>query len=548
MKKAISLLLAMLMVVGCFAGCKKDDGNSSASGGNSSTPANNSGSESGNDSSGAEELKPVTLKVWSGYGATYQDTDKVYEKFNEELAKVLPNTTVKFTQISNDDYQTRWAQMLASQEVVDLAWTTRDPEDAKKGNVIALDDLLAEYGQDIADFLGEDAIKNHSTDGKLYFIPTWQGLTSVNEGIAFPNELLQYVPDTWTKELGDAYHEYAKKSTPETAKVILDKMEEYLAALKANDKLYLGVFNAQGITAPHRSTLIEWMWYLDWTDDDFTVTDMYAEGGLLYQWYEYAAKWFQEGYIRSDIATNMDSTEWNGPVGNTNYVTRWVNYYCGVEEEEALLKIRYGGLDVTVVPISFDNYMNLGDATGVSIPFTAENPERAMMFYNEFWKNAELYQLWCYGIEGEHYNKNTDGTISIVKDNDGNVNYQQYKWVIGNCYNSLLEDGNTTNDYELAYEIEKSGKVYSSPMMSFSVNRDVNDVDDRLINLNDVTGQYAKSLQYGYTGSDWKATFDEMRAKLDQAGKPEMTEEIQNQVNQYLQDNGISSWNYPGIE
>ena len=547
MKKAMSLLLAMLMVVGCFAGCKKDDGASSDSGsGNSSTPVNNSNES---QSSGAEELKDVTLQVWVGYGSTYQDTDMVYEEFNKELAKYLPNTKVEFTQISNDDYGTRWAQMLSTQEAVDLAWRTRDPEDAKKGNVLALDDLLAEYGQDIASFLGEASLDNHrAPDGKLYFIPTWQGLTSVNEGIAFPNELLQYVPDTWTSELEQAYRDFAKNSSTETTRAIIEKMEEYLAALKANDKMYLGVYNVQNIAFPYRYQNIEWMWYIDWTDDTFTVKDRFAEDSYSHLWYEYAAKWFKEGYIRSDIATSMESNEWNGTLDNTNYVTRWVNYYCSVEEEEEILKTRYGGLDVTVVPITFDNYMNLGDATGVSIPYTAKNPERAMMFYNEFWKNAELYQLWCYGIEGTHYNKNDDGTITLVKDKDGNTSYQQHKWVIGNCYNSLLEDGNTVNDYALAYEIEKSGKVYSSPLMSFVVDRDVNDVDDTLININEVTGQYLKSLEYGYTGDKWEETYAEMRAKLDQLGMPALTEEIQNQVNDYLAENGITSWNYPGIE
>lgn len=545
MKKAMTLLLAMLLVVGCFAGCKKDDGESSNSGsGNSSTPVDNSG-----ESSGTEELEDVTLQVWVGYGATYQDSDKVYEEFNKQLAEVLPNTTVKFTQINNDDYNTRWVQMLASQESVDLAWTTRNPEDAKKGNVLALDDLLAQYGKDITDFLGEASIDNHrAEDGKLYFIPTWQGLTSVNEGIAFPNELLQYVPETWPKELEDAYRNFAKNSSTQTTKAILDKMEEYLAALKANDKMYLGILQVPAIVFPYRYTNIEWMWYVDWTDDTFTVKDRFAEDGYSHAWYEYAAKWFKEGYIRPDIASDTQSNEWNGTLDNTNYVTRWVNYYCTVEEEEAILKTRYGGLDVTVVPTTFDNFMNLGDATGVSIPFTAKNPERAIMFYNEFWKNAELYQLWCYGIEGEHYNKNDDGTISLVKDKDGNTNYQQYKWVIGNCYNSLLEDHNTTNDYELAYEIEKSGKVYSSPLIPFVVDRDVNDVDDTLTNINEVTGQYLKSLEYGYIGDGWRDTYAEMRAKLDQVGMPALTEEVQNQLNAFLSKNGITSWNYPGIE
>ena len=64
----------------------------------------------------------VTLKwVFLGPGEQ-RDSEEVWTKFNEELAKYLPNTKVEFQCIPSGEYEEKWKLMSASQENFDIAW------------------------------------------------------------------------------------------------------------------------------------------------------------------------------------------------------------------------------------------------------------------------------------------------------------------------------------------------------------------------------------------------------------------------------------------
>ena len=58
------------------------------------------------------------------------------------------------------------------------------PQNIADGNLMPLDDLLAEYGQGIVDILGENVVEIHrnADDGKLYYLPSWQGLVGDRRG------------------------------------------------------------------------------------------------------------------------------------------------------------------------------------------------------------------------------------------------------------------------------------------------------------------------------------------------------------------------------
>ncbi len=108
------------------------------------------------------------------------NSDKVWAAFNEQLQQYVPNTTVEFIDVSFDEYSEKFSQILASGEGVDLAWTgwlINKPQNIADGNLMPLDDLLAEYGQGIVDILGENVVEIHrnAADGKLYYLPQLAG-------------------------------------------------------------------------------------------------------------------------------------------------------------------------------------------------------------------------------------------------------------------------------------------------------------------------------------------------------------------------------------
>ena len=67
---------------------------------------------------GGKDNKKVEL-IWATPWYESEESDLVQKVFNEELQKLLPNTTVKFKLMSSDN----WSLMMSGQEPLDIAWT-----------------------------------------------------------------------------------------------------------------------------------------------------------------------------------------------------------------------------------------------------------------------------------------------------------------------------------------------------------------------------------------------------------------------------------------
>ena len=92
MRKIISTALAAAMLIAA-CGCSKSD--------------------AGNET--------VTLK-WMIMTQEQADSQKVWAKFNEELAKVMPGVTVEFIPCAYSEYKQRFDLALAGGQQIDLAF------------------------------------------------------------------------------------------------------------------------------------------------------------------------------------------------------------------------------------------------------------------------------------------------------------------------------------------------------------------------------------------------------------------------------------------
>ena len=86
-----------------------------------------------------------------------------------------------------------------------------------------------------------------------------------------------------------------------------------------------------------------------------------------------------------------------------------------------------------------------GFSSGVGIPCTAKNPERAMQLINLLHssKGQDLFRLLVYGIEGEHYTVNEDGTVTFANPNgqeSADSTYGLSDWAVGSNLNKLGMD------------------------------------------------------------------------------------------------------------
>lgn len=557
-KRTICLLLAMIMVLSIvLAGCSKTAETPAAD----ETPATTEPAETTDNTETPEapeetaepahEQKTIQLMI-TGAGKQ-ANSDKVWAAFNEQLQQYVPNTTVEFIDVSFDEYSEKFSQVLASGEGVDLAWTgwlINKPQNIADGNLMPLDDLLAEYGQGIVDILGENVVEIHrnADDGKLYYLPSWQGLVGDRRGWLVVTEIAELAGDTWIEDTEAALNKWRNNYSEgtEAFQAVLDQATKYLAAAKEAGKLGAGI---------NTGRVFGWSMYngtrsnpgvggseigIPFEDNTFTVID-----GVASEHYKLYAKtmadWYKEGYIRSDIMSVDTSTltmPKNGEITDTTYVFSCDPYLTEADQDAATAD---AGMDMTYLPVEENASLILGGDTSYAIPYCADEPERAMMVLNAIYSQPDLYNTLIYGIEGEDYTKNADGTITtsyVGASPTADDSYGIQRWIIGSCKNALINNGTDPNYYADLEALEETARV--NPFMNFTFDR--TNVEGICASILNVYYEYGPQLDNGVAGDNWEELYNNYMAARKDAGIEELVTEFQNQLNAYIEANNITSW------
>lgn len=557
-KRTICLLLAMIMVLSIvLAGCSKTAETPAAD----ETPATTEPAETTDNTETPEApeetaepaLEQKTIQLMITGSGKQANSDKVWAAFNEQLQQYVPNTTVEFIDVSFDEYSEKFSQVLASGEGVDLAWTgwlINKPQNIADGNLMPLDDLLAEYGQGIVDILGENVVEIHrnADDGKLYYLPSWQGLVGDRRGWLVVTEIAELAGDTWIEDTEAALNKWRNNYSEgtEAFQAVLDQATKYLAAAKEAGKLGAGI---------NTGRVFGWSMYngtrsnpgvggseigIPFEDNTFTVID-----GVASEHYKLYAKtmadWYKEGYIRSDIMSVDTSTltmPKNGEITDTTYVFSCDPYLTEADQDAATAD---AGMDMTYLPVEENASLILGGDTSYAIPYCADEPERAMMVLNAIYSQPDLYNTLIYGIEGEDYTKNADGTITtsyVGASPTADDSYGIQRWIIGSCKNALINNGTDPNYYADLEALEETARV--NPFMNFTFDR--TNVEGICASILNVYYEYGPQLDNGVAGDNWEELYNNYMAARKDAGIEELVTEFQNQLNAYIEANNITSW------
>ncbi len=557
-KRTICLLLAMIMVLSIvLAGCSKTAETPAAD----ETPATTEPAETTDNTETPEApeetaepaLEQKTIQLMITGAGKQANSDKVWAAFNEQLQQYVPNTTVEFIDISFDEYSEKFSQVLASGEGVDLAWTgwlINKPQNIADGNLMPLDDLLAEYGQGIVDILGENVVEIHrnADDGKLYYLPSWQGLVGDRRGWLVVTEIAELAGDTWIEDTEAALNKWRNNYSEgtEAFQAVLDQATKYLAAAKEAGKLGAGI---------NTGRVFGWSMYngtrsnpgvggseigIPFEDNTFTVID-----GVASEHYKLYAKtmadWYKEGYIRSDIMSVDTSTltmPKNGEITDTTYVFSCDPYLTEADQDAATAD---AGMDMTYLPVEENASLILGGDTSYAIPYCADEPERAMMVLNAIYSQPDLYNTLIYGIEGEDYTKNADGTITtsyVGASPTADDSYGIQRWIIGSCKNALINNGTDPNYYADLEALEETARV--NPFLNFTFDR--TNVEGICASILNVYYEYGPQIDNGVAGDNWEELYNNYMAARKDAGIEELVTEFQNQLNAYIEANNITSW------
>ena len=556
-KRTICLLLAMIMVLSIvLAGCSKTAETPAAD----ETPATTEPAETTDNTETPEApeetaepaLEQKTIQLMITGAGKQANSDKVWAAFNEQLQQYVPNTTVEFIDVPFEEYSEKFSQVLASGEGVDLAWPgwlINKPQNIADGNLMPLDDLLAEYGQGIVDILGEEVVEIHrnAADGKLYYLPSWQGLCGERRGWLVVTEIAELAGDTWIDDTKAALNKWRNNySGIEDFQAVLDQATKYLAAAKEAGKLGAGINTGRAFGWSMYNGMYSFLGVggaeigITYCDGTFTVKDGVA--GEHYKLYaKTMADWYKEGYIRSDIMsvdTSTLTTPKNGEITDTTYVFSCDPYLTEADQEAAIAD---AGMDMTYLPIEENAYLILGGDTSYAIPYCADEPERAMMVLNAIYSQPDLYNTLIYGIEGEDYTKNADGTITtsyVGASPTADDSYGIQRWIIGSCKNALINNGTDPNYYADLEALEETARV--NPFLNFTFDR--TNVEGICASILNVYYEYGPQLDNGVAGDNWEELYNNYMAARKDAGIEELVTEFQNQLNAYIEANNITSW------
>lgn len=556
-KRTICLLLAMIMVLSIvLAGCSKTAETPAADETTATTePAettDNTETPEAPEETAEPALEQKTIQLMITGAGKQANSDKVWAAFNEQLQQYVPNTTVEFIDVPFEEYSEKFSQVLASGEGVDLAWTgwlINKPQNIADGNLMPLDDLLAEYGQGIVDILGENVVEIHrnADDGKLYYLPSWQGLVGDRRGWLVVTEIAELAGDTWIEDTEAALNKWRNNySGIEDFQAVLDQATKYLAAAKEAGKLGAGINTGRAFGWSMYNGMYSFLGVggaeigITYCDGTFTVKDGVA--GEHYKLYaKTMADWYKEGYIRSDIMsvdTSTLTTPKNGEITDTTYVFSCDPYLTEADQEAAIAD---AGMDMTYLPIEENAYLILGGDTSYAIPYCADEPERAMMVLNAIYSQPDLYNTLIYGIEGEDYTKNADGTITtsyVGASPTADDSYGIQRWIIGSCKNALINNGTDPNYYADLEALEETARV--NPFLNFTFDR--TNVEGICASILNVYYEYGPQIDNGVAGDNWEELYNNYMAARKDAGIEELVTEFQNQLNAYIEANNITSW------
>lgn len=506
MKKVIAILLAVLMLLSVFTACGKKEAATT-------DPAPAPEASSDNKTEAPEStaaLEPVELTWYIGWAQNTTDAEAVSAAITEYLKDTL---NVKVNLVFPGDYETQTQMALAAGDDIDICWTGNWGFDyltnVAKEAFYPLDELLAEYGQDLVAVLPEFGLDACKVNGVIYAIPNYQIWADYNALYITEEAAAKYNYDPTTMS---SY----KDLEPLLAQIKADNPSSYPLVIgysanpftrcrpELNYTEISGIANVGGVQ-------------LD--DETCRVVNIF-ELPQIQEFFDIIYDWNQKGYIRSDSA-QMEEEDMVAAMQNGESVVILNTYKPG---DEVTQEPRFGQ-ELITAPYG-DPVVTTGQvqATLTAITANCKDPARAMMLLNAVNTDPVLYNMLCFGIEGVHYNV-VDGCAVPV---EGTTYNPQADWAIGNQFNGLLREGQSADTWEVTNNLNQA--AVAVPTLGFTF--DPSSVSTQIAAVASVVDEYMDTLITG--AMDPAVVYPEFMAKLDAAGVDAVLTEMQAQIDAWL--------------
>ena len=420
-----------------------------------------------------------------------------------------------------DNYNEQIGLKLAGNEDMDLVAILGDTGNmVRQGQLMPIDDLLDQYGQNIKDVCG-DLLYYGTFDGQNYGIPFMANKRYVGTLICRQDIVDECGIDPASMMtldgIGKAY-EIVSEKYPEMTMIAPDAMS-----------IIGGYYGIDNEHVKH-VTMLSYTPYLVCVNDEPNVINFY-ETEYYRRELDTMKEWYEAGYILKDAATTSE-------VGSLTYYDGNLFSYISNQNvfSDNLVPVVHAGLsNITyptyAIPVCDDAIVS-ANTLGVGIAANCKHPAEAMKWVNMLFADADMTTTLNYGVEGVHWQKRDDGLIEYCEGIEpGNSGWETaFNWLIGNSgvsygFASVTDDPDY-NKKQLEYN--KNAEV--SFVYGFEFNPEP--VEIQMAAVDNVVAKYQRALESGSVDVD--AVLPEFLAEMKTAGVDDIIAEAQAQLDQFL--------------
>ncbi|MDL2233816.1 ABC transporter substrate-binding protein [Ruminococcaceae bacterium OttesenSCG-928-L11] len=513
-KRVLAFALVVLMLAVLFAGCGGGSQSTASTGSTSTASQASTGSSTAASSTAAPKddgpaTKVTLVSMTSGDSSAAPDVSAEVSKISKEKINVELNITL----INQGSYKDQLNLMLSSGEDLDIFLAGLASPLAtyvNNGQIIPLDDLMAQYGSSIYEALPIEYIEAGRVSGELY-------------GLATNRDLANYYGFFMRKDLCKKYDiDYENIHD-------LDALEEALIKVRDGEPGMYPVASGSG-----GSMVSSWGW--DALNDRLGVlmncglTDLNVVN--LYETDEYRdfvtrmRKWEQMGIIMPDAANNPDTAEANMKAGKA------FGGFGHLKPNTYLTKARSSTHEIAIAEI-IPAFATTSNVQGLiwAIATNSKAPDKAMQMLNLMYEDPDITNLTIFGIEGTHW-KFVDEANAIINYADGvdamNTTYTPVLgWMWPNQFIGHIWEGDEPDVWEVLDNFNRSAN--KSMAMGFAF--DNANVKNEVTACMSVLDKYHNSLMCG--SIDPETTLDQFNKELYDAGLQNIIDEKQKQLDEW---------------
>lgn len=515
--KLVCILMAIAML---FSAC----GGGKATGAKESTGDKQDAVDS---STTAENTAPAETEkiVFASlsWGEEIRDLQAVEDKL-KEITRAKINVEADINMINASTYQQQLNVMMAGGEELDLLFVPFGQDSAMVGQnqLMPLDDLLEQYGQDILNSLGT-LINAGKFNGKTYTV-SFNGSKLYPEALAAREDILQ----KYNLNLDDC------KSYKDLAKIfeVVKKNEPEMVCIAPNYNGLLLPGFAMGDGIGKIDELGDVIGVLI-GNDNYNIVNLFETEQ--YKDIVYTMRdWYNKGYILKDAATTSES-------GSVMYNQGKVFSYFYVDILDQLDKA-YHHVGITRLGqptmVKAFNKPIINSSTGFytsAISSQSKKPEAAMKWWNLMYKDEEAVNTLYWGVEGKNFVKNDDGTISYASEEEAaNKGWDTpFNWMFGNtALQYIFQSPGYSADF-MAQRVKQNEGAEMS--IAFGFTFDITPVQTEYTAVTNVLEQYRRALESGSV--DPEIELPKFIQKLKEADIDKIIAEKQRQLDKWVAEN-----------